>query len=136
MDSDYESPIFVNEGTGGTRACPTGTIRRKAYNAVRNGKTHRVKSSCIKDRGAPGRWQTVKNMLGIGPLKKGQLTELGYRHTLSAAERHAVLDKAVSRYGRNSTIRKLSAIATYTKRTGPSRSLVYKTDMPYVQKKY
>lgn len=136
MDSEYESSTFVNEGKGGSRACPTGSIRRKGYNATRRGKTYRVKSSCIKNRGAPGRWQTVKNMLGIGSLQKGKLTGVGYTHTLAAAERHVALDKAVHQYGRNSTIRKLNAIATYTKRTAPSRSLVYKTDMHYVQKKY
>lgn len=136
MDSDYEAPILTSESVGGSRACPSGTIRRKGYSAVRRGKTFRVKSACIKDRGAPGRWQTVKNMLGIGPLRKGSLTSLGYRHTLPAAERHAVLDNVVRKYGRNSTIRKLNAIATYAKRTAPSRSLVYKTDMHYVQKKY
>jgi hypothetical protein len=78
----------------------------------------------------------VKGILGIGKLKRGVLRSLGYDHSDAAATRHAALDKAVRRYGRNSTVRKLNAIATYTKRTIPSASRIYKTDMHYVQKKY
>lgn len=137
MDADYQGPIMVEEATtGGVKACPAGKIRRIGYTAKRRGKTVRVKSACVKDRGAPGRWQTIKGILGIGKLKRGVLRSLGYDHVDPAATRHAALDKAVSWYGRNSTIRKLNAIATYTKRTIPSASRIYKTDMHYVQKKY
>lgn len=132
MDSDYKAPIFRNEG--GAAACPKGKIRRVGYTRKNTGT--RVKSVCVKDKGAPGRWRTVKAMLGIGPLRKGELKALGYDHVARASTRHAALDRAVRRYGRNSTIRKLNAISTYTKRTLPSRSRVYKTDMHYVQKKY
>jgi hypothetical protein len=75
-------------------------------------------------------------MMGIGSLKKGDLTAFGYSHTKTADERHEALDKAVQKYGRTKTIRKLNAIATYSKRTGPSRALIYRTDMHYVQKKF
>jgi hypothetical protein len=126
MDDDYAA-------TGSSLACPPGKIRRAAYKTSRG---TRVKSSCIKDRGAKGRWQTVRRMIGIGPLSTGDLTSFGYSHTKPAAERHEVLDKAVSRYGRASVIRKLSAIATYSKRTAPTRSNTYRTDMHYVQKKF
>lgn len=132
MDADYQGPIMV-EKAGGAKSCPPGKIRRIGY--TRKNKV-RVKSACIKDRGAPGRWQTVKGILGIGKLKRGVLRSLGYDHSDSAATRHAALDKAVRRYGRNSTVRKLNAISTYTKRTIPSASRIYKTDMHYVQKKY
>jgi hypothetical protein len=132
---DSTSP-FTGYENGGTRACPTGTIRRRGYSAKRRGTTYRVKSSCIKDRGAKGRWQTVRRMMGIGPLRKGDLTAFGYSHTKGTTARHEAIDKAVSRYGRNSTIRKLNAIAVYSKRTAPSRSRIYKRDMRYVQKKY
>ena len=125
MDDDYMS--------GGTPACPAGKIRRSGYTTQR-GTT--VKSKCIKDRGAKGRWQTVRRMLGIGTLKKGDLTAFGYSHTKTADERHESLDKAVQKYGRASTIRKLNAIATYSKRTAPSRAKTYRTDMHYVQKKF
>lgn len=131
-----EETGLVPVKVAGAKACPPGTIRRMGYSAVRNGKTYRVKSSCIKDRGAKGRWQTIKRMMGIGPLSRGDLTSLGYSHTKGTTERHQVIDRAVSKYGRAATIRKLNAIATYSKRTAPTRALVYKRDMRYVQKKF
>jgi Family of unknown function (DUF5771) len=121
---------------GGAKLCPKGTIRRRGYEATRRNTTYRVKSSCIKDRGAKGRWQTVRRMLGIGPLRKGDLTSLGYSVHDDASTRHAALDKVVSRYGKVSALRKVNAIAVYSKRTAPSRARTYKTDMHYIQKKY
>ena len=128
-DDDYKAK-------GASMACPPGKIRRMGYTAKRSGKTVRVKSSCIRDRGSKGRWQTVRRMMGIGPLSRGDLTTLGYSHTKGTTVRHKAIDKAVSKYGRASTIRKLNAIAVYSKRTAPSRSAVYKRDMRYVQKKF
>jgi hypothetical protein len=72
----------------------------------------------------------------IGPLKKGKLKAVGYDATAAAPARHTALDKAVKKYGRLSTLRKLNAIAVYTKRTAPSRSRTYKTDRNYVKKSY
>ena len=132
MDDDYKGFSSVQGG----EACPSGTILRMGYTAERKGTTYRVKRACIKDRGAKGRWQTVRRMMGIGPLSRGDLISLGYSHTEPTAERHAAVDKAVSRYGRASTIRKLNAIAVYSKRTAPSRAKTYRTDMHYVQKKF
>ena len=132
MDDDYAA----SSSTGGSPACPSGHIRRSGYTARRRGTSYRVKSKCIKDRGAKGKWRTVRRMLGIGPLSKGDLTAFGYSHLRGTADRHQALDKAVRRYGRAKTIRKLNAIATYSKRTGPSRAKTYRTDMHYVQKKF
>lgn len=132
MDDDYRA----SSALGGSPACPAGRIRRMGYTAKRKGKTIRVKSACIKDRGAKGRWQTVRRMMGIGPLSKGDLTAFGYSHTKPATERHAAIDSAVKKYGRAATIRKLNAIAVYAKRTAPTRAATYKTDMRYVQKKF
>jgi hypothetical protein len=130
MDDDYRAASAIR---GGYPACPKGKIRRIGYTRKSGVK---VRSKCIKDRGAVGRWQTVKRMLGIGSLKKGHLKGVGYDPMASAPTRHVALDTAVRRYGRNSTIRKLNAIATYTKRTTPSRSKTYRTDMHYIQKKF
>ena len=118
---------------GSSRKCPAGKIRRVGYTR-RNG-VH-VKSGCVKDMGAVGRWQTIKHMAGIGPLKHGHLKNIGYDPMGSASKRHEAIDKAVSRYGNVSTLRKLNAIATYTKRTNPSRSKTYRTDVHYIQKKH
>jgi hypothetical protein len=126
-----EEPVPFSGAASGGKKCPTGKIMRKGYTTRRG---VRVKRSCIKDRGAVGRWQTVKAMIGIGPLKKGHLKNLGYDATAPAESRQQALKKAVKRYGRASTIRKLNAIATYTKRTAPTRSKTYKRDMHFVQK--
>lgn len=131
-----ESHPLTGLALGGSSACPTGTIRRRGYTAKRKGTSYRVKSKCIKDRGAKGRWQTVRGMKGIGPLRKGELTSVGYDHTKPSAERHAALEKAVEKYGKVSALRKVNALATYTKRTAPSRSRTYKTDVHYLQKKH
>jgi hypothetical protein len=126
-----EEPVPFSGAAAGGKKCPTGKILRKGYTTRRG---VRVKRSCVKDRGAVGRWQTVKAMIGIGPLKKGHLKNLGYDATAPAESRQQALKKAVKRYGRASTIRKLNAIATYTKRTAPTRSKTYKRDMHFVQK--
>lgn len=136
MFSAAVDPDSYQQKEGGTAKCVGRTIRRKAYTAVRAGKTIRVKSACIKDRGAKGRWQTMMGMVGIGPLRSGDLTSLGYTTSAPAARRHQVIEMAVRKYGPGSTLRKLNAIATYTKRTAPSRSRTYKSDKNYVQKKY
>lgn len=128
-----EETIMEGEQEGGRR------ITRKAYRRRKPGsrsKTVRVAAASIHDVGAPGRWQTVTGMKGIGPLKKGLLKAVGYDATASAPARHAALDRAVEKYGRLSTLRKLNAIAVYTKRTFPSRSRTYKTDRNYVKKTF
>jgi hypothetical protein len=124
-------------------ACRKGTIRRKGYTATRKSKKlfgllgklrgtkYTVKSTCVKDTGAPGHGEPV-----IGPLKKGALKDVGYDATANAAKRHEALAKAVAKYGRLSTLRKLGAVATLTKRTVPSRSLTYRTDRNYVSKHF
>lgn len=124
MDDDYAA------GTGGRK------ITRKAYTAMRRGKTIRVSAGPVRDVGAPGRWQSVTGMKGIGPLKKGLLKAVGYDANSPAASRHAALERAVDKYGRLSTLRKLNAVAVYTKRTFPSRSRTYKTDRNYVKKTF
>jgi hypothetical protein len=122
--------------TAGIR-CPRGQIARKAHHkTLRSGKGVYVASKCIKDRGAPGRWQSVKHMMGIGPLKKGSLSIVGYHANDSTEKRHVALEKAVHHYGKSSTVKKLNAVAIYTKRTTPSRSRTYRRDRNWVSKKF
>jgi hypothetical protein len=78
--------------------------------------------------------RTRKNR--IGPLKKGLLTRLGYRVTAKAKTRRQTVDRAVKKYGKLSTLRKLNAVAVYTRRTSPVKSRKFKSDVKYVQKKY
>lgn len=136
MDEESGTGTFP----GGAPRCPAGKIRRSGYTATRRAKglfgklrgtKYTVKSSCVKDVGKPGHGAPL-----IGSLKKGQLTDVGYAHTHPATSRHESLAKAVAKYGRLSTLRKLNAIATLTKNTAPSRSLVYRTDRNYVIKHF
>lgn len=124
----------------GGKTCPSGKIVRKGYTATRRrtgvlnrllkrGTTYKVKSTCVKDVGAPGHGEPV-----IGPLRKGDLKSVGYDATVRAAVRHGALAKAVAKYGRLSTLRKLNAVAVLTKRTVPSRSKTYKADRNWVIK--
>jgi hypothetical protein len=84
----------------------------------------------IPDVGAPGKWRYP----GIGKLKQGDLTSLGYNTSDKAATRHRAVDRAIKKYGRLSTLRKLNAVAVYTRRTSPAKSRIFKADMKYVQK--
>jgi hypothetical protein len=78
--------------------------------------------------GAPG-----KGMNRIGTLKKGLLSKYGYKANASIAERHGALTKAVSAYGALSVLRKLNAVAVYTRRTAPAVSAIFKSDMKWVR---
>ena len=117
------------------------TIRRKGY--TRKSYTRktgvsvrgtRVPSGLIRDVGAPGKG--LKGGPGIGKLQKGLMSSLGYNVNAKAKTRHSVVDKAVKKYGKLSTLRKLNAVAVYTRRTSPVKSRKFKSDVKYVQKKY
>ena len=87
----------------------------------------------INPRLGKGR-RTRKNL--IGPLKKGLMKRMGYSVTAKAKTRHRAVDRAVKKYGKLSTLRKLNAVAVYTRRTSPAKSRTFKSDVKYVQKKY
>lgn len=78
--------------------------------------------------------RTRKNL--IGPLKKGLMKKVGYSVSAKASTRRRAVDKAVKRYGKLSTLRKLNAVAVYTRRTSPVKSRKFKSDVKYIQKKY
>lgn len=78
--------------------------------------------------------KTRKNL--IGPLKKGLMKKVGYSVSAKASTRRRAVDKAVKKYGKLSTLRKLNAVAVYTRRTSPVKSRKFKSDVKYVQKKY
>ena len=78
--------------------------------------------------------RTRKNL--IGPLKKGLLTKLGYTVKAKASTRRRAVARAVKKYGKLSTLRKLNAVAVYTRRASPVKSRKFKSDVRYLQKKY
>ena len=119
----------------GGKSCPAGKILREGYTATRKkktilgrllnrGTTYRVKASCIKGPAV------------IGPLKKGDLKDVGYDNSDLAEKRHTALIKAVSLYGPLSTYRKLNAIAVLNKNVAPSRANTYRTDRDWVKKMF
>ena len=72
----------------------------------------------------------------IGPLKKGELVNLGYSTTKSATSRHRALNKSVKKYGALKTFRKLNAVATLNKNRTPTTAKVFRRDRDWVNKKY
>lgn len=133
------------------RTCKKGTIKRRAFTrkssrgkaslrvqvpnkklGTRSG-AH-VKAACIKNVGAPGKWRTVHRSAGIGTLKKGRLERFGYDSGAAAGVRHAALRKAAGRLGSLAVFRMLGALSTYTKRTSPGKSAIFKADRNYVRR--
>ncbi len=87
------------------RSCSYGEIRRVAYRTKRG---TRVRSSCIKDRGALGRGKKI-----LPKPKKGNLE--GYHLDLPAARRHAILRKVANKDGWNTVIRRVNLLRNYNK---------------------
>jgi len=137
-EDDLESASLFKGG----RSCGPGKVLRQGHVATRKvktilgrllkrGTTYRVKAHCVKDTGKAAEPKAI-----IGPLKKGSLTDLGYSAADSSATRRASLSKAVGKYGRLSTYRKLNAVATLTKNTAPAKAAVFKADRDWVKKTY
>jgi len=138
----HEDDTRISSLLKGGKTCPSGQILREGYTATRKkktilgrllnrGTTYRVKASCIKNKGNPGKGPAV-----IGPLRQGDLKDAGYDHNDPAHERHIALIKAVSEYGPLSTLRKLNAIAVLNKNVAPTRAKIYRTDRDWISKTY
>ena len=117
------------------KSCPKGKILRKSYkrksyrrsSGIRVSDSN-VSSSCIKDRGSKGKGKKIfKN------LRVGSLTDLGYSISSPKSSRRRSLKKAVNKYGKSSTIKKLNVIAVYNKRVSPKTTKTAKSDMEYVR---
>jgi hypothetical protein len=109
-------------------ACKRGMIRRAAYTR-KNGV--RVKSTCIKDLGKPGKGRAL-----IGSLKSGELKKYGYSLKSKAERRHSALKRSVKAYGRGTLIKKLNALRVLHKNTHPVYSNKAHNDVKYVQKNF
>lgn len=101
----------------------------------RGRKTIRVTAKRILDRGAPGNWQAIHGP-GIGEMKEGLLTKVGYSAKKGKTARHRAIRKAVREYGPLSTFRKLNAVSVYTKRTSKGKSRTFKSDRNWVKKTF
>jgi hypothetical protein len=107
-------------------------ITRRAF--TRKSGVH-VRARRIHDVGAKGKWASLHGP-GIGELKEGALTKVGYSAEKGKTARHGAIRKAVKRYGPLSTFRKLQAVSTYTKRTSKGKSRTYKADRNWVKKTF
>ncbi len=122
-----------------TKGCPEGMVKRKGY--VRRAfvrasgakvQGSKVATVCIPDRGAKGRaWKLKNKTLGIGKLKKGDLTQFGYSAKSPERTRHSAIKKAVKKMGVVPIERKLNALAVYTKNRSPRLSKEFKADSLY-----
>lgn len=101
-------------------------IRRKAYTTKRG--TH-VKSSLVKDTGAPGR--TPKSKRVLPAIVPGFLK--GWKKDLSEGKRHSILKKVTQDEGCASTIRRLNLLANFTHRTSPETASRARADMAWVR---
>ena len=132
--------------------CPAGMVQRKAYvrrystpvrkagiKVTRKGKTFilhpssksmLVKSKCIPSTGTV---EKRRSKTRIGPLRKGELTKLGYSSKYSDEQRRLALQKAILKYGALGVFRKLDAVAKLTVHTIPVAHAVYARDRNWVQ---
>ena len=110
------------------------TVHRKgkSYKVFPSSKSTIVKGKCVKSllkgktRG-PGRF---------GPLRKGELTKLGYSSRFPEEIRHKALQKAVIVYGALGVYRKLDAVAKLSARTIPTASAIYTADREWIKKTF
>ena len=107
------------------RKCPRGTIRRKGYTTKR-GVT--VRSSCIKDRGLPGKGKRLFT------LKKGELGKYGYSLKQTREKRRIALEKARKEIPHATLVRKVNALAILMKNTHPKYSKRARADVKWLGK--
>jgi hypothetical protein len=65
---------------------------------------------------------------------EGDLSKLGYSMRKSTRSRHVSLKKAVKKYGRLSTSRKLNALAVFNKRRHPATARKARADRKFAMK--
>jgi hypothetical protein len=114
------------------QAGPYGGNVDEAYD--RRAGTSEVHDRAFLARGGRRRASTRKGP-SIGKLKLGSLTSLGYSSSANPKTRRAAIHRAIKKYGKTSTLRKLNAVAVYTRRTNPAVSRIFKADVRYVQTK-
>lgn len=121
----------------GVSSCPSGKIVRDAYVRIRRGRRQFVPAACITNVGNPGKG-LPSGAPGIGPLRKGDLTQFGYDNVMSMTEgrRHLALAAAVRAYGPLTVWRKLNAVFIYTKHTSPASSRIFKADRDWIKAHY
>jgi hypothetical protein len=103
-----------------------------------------VRSGCIRNRGRPGKGplglfgggKTMKQVYGIGPLRKGELKKHGYSTFNKTSKRRTALRKAVKEFGALGVYRKLNAVTKLGIRTMPKASSTLKRNRNWIRKTY
>lgn len=134
--------------------CPPGMAPRKSYvrrystpvrkegiTVHRKGKTYKIfpssKSTTVKGKCVKARRSHSKRVTGrFGPLRKGELTKLGYSSRNPEELRHKALRKAVDVYGALGVYRKLDVVAKLSVRKLPAASAIYVADREWVKKTF
>jgi hypothetical protein len=106
-------PRSKSKSKGKSKACPKGKIMRKGYTR-KDGS--RVKRSCVKDMGKPGKGPKTLPKIE----EEGLLRTYGYKLSDNAAKRKAVLQKAAKAEGPLKIQRHLNLIRNYTA-AGPNK---------------
>lgn len=130
VDEDPKTEDEIDSDPTGVEGGRRRRITRKGY--TRKSGVH-VRSSKVRDMGAPGKWR-VKHGPGIGELEAGKLH--GYATNETKRTRHMILKKDVKRDGALKTMKRLNAISVYMKRTAPSKSKTAKADRNWVKKTF
>lgn len=90
----------------------------------------RVKETCVKDKGKPGKGPQL-----IPPLKRGLLSQYGYTMNASEDERRGALDEAAKNLDTLEILRHLRALVTL-QRANPSVHDNMIKDFTYFREKY
>lgn len=115
-------------------SCKRGQIRRKGY--IKKDGT-KVKSTCIRDLGKPGKGKKT-----LPKLKPGELSKHGYSLSKPMKERRRALMKASKRSGKVSkkkmlsNARRLVVLKNYTQRSNPSAHKKYASDSKWLLNEY
>jgi hypothetical protein len=115
-----------------------GMTRKTALRKLREGRKVRfaTRRTRVFKPVMASEWQVEHQEFGIGPLKKGDLSQYGYASDKPMEARHKAVAKAVKKYGPTPVFRKLNAIYVYNKNSDTVRSEKFKKDRDYVKKSF
>jgi hypothetical protein len=115
----------------GATKCAKGQIRRKSYSARRKStkKKYRVKSTCIKDVGLPGRG---KKLFDLTP---GLMKAYGYTLDVSDTKRHSAIKKAVKKEGYATVVRRINALSVLHRNTNPQYHKLLEKDKKFIKQR-
>lgn len=112
------------------KSCKSGQIRKKSYRTKRGTK---VRSTCIKDKGLPGKGPKI-----LPKPKSGILEKYGYKNikNLTATQREEILEKAAKQLGYKDIIKHLTLIHNLSHRSNPEVAKLMKHDQEKISKIY